>query len=76
MDRLTKSEHFILVRTTYTMDKLTELYIQNIVRLHIVPCSIVSYRDSRFTSLFLKSLRLALKTKVKFSSAYYPQTDG
>ena len=42
VDRLTKSAYFITVRTTYTMDKLVELYIQNILRLHEVSCSIVS----------------------------------
>ena len=52
VDRLTKSSHFTPVRTTHTIDKLIELYIQNIVRLHGVPCSIVSDRDSRFTSHF------------------------
>ena len=50
MDRLTKFAHFIPVRTTNTMDELTELYIQNIVRLYSMPRSIVSDRDSRFTS--------------------------
>ena len=76
VDRLTKSAHFIPVCTAHTMDKLAKLYIQNIVRLHGVPCSIVSDRDSRFTSRFWKSLQLALGTRFKFSTAYHPQTDG
>ena len=42
VDRLTKSAHFIHVRMTYTMDKLAELYIKEIVRLHGVAQSIVS----------------------------------
>ena len=37
VDRLTKAAHFILVNMTYTMDKLAELYVQNIVRLHGLP---------------------------------------
>ena len=41
----------LAVRTTHTMDKLAELYVQNIVRLHGVLCSIDSDRDSRFASL-------------------------
>lgn len=76
VDRLTKSAHFLPVNTTYTMDKLAELYVQNIVRLHGVPKSIVSDRDSRFTSKFWRSLQNALGTKLKFSTAYHPQTDG
>ena len=76
VDRLTKAAHFVPVNMTYTMDKLAELYVQNIVRLHGVPKSIVSDRDSRFTSKFWGSLQTALGTKLKFSTAYHPQTDG
>ena len=52
VDRLTKLAHFLLVRTDYSLDKLTELYIREIVRLHGIPISIISNRDSRFTSRF------------------------
>ena len=45
VDRLTKSAHFIPVRTDFSLDKLAELYISQIVRLHGVPISIVSDRD-------------------------------
>ena len=52
VDRLTKSAHFLLVRTDYSLDKLAELYIKEIVRLHGIPISIISDRDPRFTSRF------------------------
>ena len=52
MDRLTKSAHFLLVRTDYSLDKIAELYIKEIVRLHEIPISIISDRDPRFTSRF------------------------
>ena len=58
------------------MDKLAELYIQEIVRLHGIPISIVSDRDARFTSAFWKSLHQAMGTKLKFSTTFHPQTDG
>ena len=45
VDRLTKLAHFIPVRINYSMDRLTELYVDEIVRLHGVPLSIVSNRD-------------------------------
>ena len=56
VDRLTKTAHFIPVRTTYSLEKLAELYVQEIIRLHGVLVSIVSDRDIRFTSKFSKSL--------------------
>ena len=52
VDRLTKSAHFIPVRTDYSLDKLAELYIKGIVRLHGIPMSIILDRDPRFTSRF------------------------
>ena len=56
VDRLTKSAHFILVRIDYSLDRLVELYVNEIVRLHGVSLSIVSHRDPRFTSRFWKEL--------------------
>ncbi|KAK5819938.1 hypothetical protein PVK06_024973 [Gossypium arboreum] len=76
VDRLTKSAHFVPVRTDFSMDKLAELYVSQIVRLHGVPISIVSDRDPRFTSRFWKKLQEALGTKLHFSTAFHPQTDG
>ena len=52
VDQLTKSAHFLPVRTDYSLDKLAELYIKEIVRLHGIPVSIISDRDPRFTSRF------------------------
>ena len=76
VDRLTKSAHFIPVRTDFSLDKLAELYVSQIVWLHGVPISIVSDRDPRFTSRFWKKLQEALGTKMHFSTAFHPQTDG
>ena len=52
VDRLMKSAHFLPIRTDYSLDKLAELYIKEIVRLHGILVSIISYRDQRFTSRF------------------------
>jgi hypothetical protein len=76
VDRLTKTAHFLPIRMTYSMDRLAELYIKEIVRLHGIPVSIVSDRDPRFTSRFWRSLQEALGTKLTFSTAFHPQTDG
>ena len=72
VDWLTKSIHFIPIRMNYFLDKLAELYINEIVRLHGVPISILSDRDSRFTSRFWDSLLKALGTKLNFSTACHP----
>jgi hypothetical protein len=56
VDRLTKAAHFIPIKVKYSLEKLTKLYLQKIVRLHRVPESIVSDRDPRFTSRFWRSL--------------------
>ncbi|GJR98346.1 reverse transcriptase domain-containing protein [Tanacetum coccineum] len=52
VDRLTKSAHFIPTRETDSMETLTRLYIKEIVSRHGVPISIISDRDSHFTSRF------------------------
>ena len=76
VDRLTKSSHFLPIKTTFSLDRLAQLYVMEIVRLHGVPISIVSDRDPRFTSKFWNSLHKAMGTKLDFSSAFHPQNDG
>ncbi|GJR77069.1 retrovirus-related pol polyprotein from transposon TNT 1-94 [Tanacetum coccineum] len=76
IDRLTKSEHFLLMKETYSIEKLTRLYLKEVVSRHGVPISIISYKDSRFTSHFWYSLQKALGTQLDMSTAYHPQTDG
>ncbi|CAN1764063.1 Transposon Ty3-G Gag-Pol polyprotein, partial [Linum perenne] len=76
VDRLTKVAHFIPIRFKPSVEVLAKLYIEEVVRLHGVPQSIVSDRDPSFTSHFWEGLHTALGTKLKFSTAYHPQTDG
>jgi IS30 family transposase len=76
VDRLTKSAHFIPVKTNYSSAVLAELYMSRIVCLHGVPKKIVSDRGTQFTSHFWQQLHEALGTHLNFSSAYHPQTDG
>ena len=76
VDRLTKSAHFLPVRTDYSLDKLAELYIKEVVRLHGILVSIISDRDPRFTSRFWGKLQEAMGTRLNFSTAFHPQTEG
>ena len=56
VDRLTKSTHFLPMKISDSIEKLVELYVKEIVRLHGMPVLIVSDRDPRFTSRFWPSL--------------------
>nr|AAM74314.2 Putative retroelement [Oryza sativa Japonica Group]ABB47411.1 retrotransposon protein, putative, Ty3-gypsy subclass [Oryza sativa Japonica Group] len=76
VDRLTKVAHFIPVKTTYTGNKLAELYMARVVCLHGAPKKIVSDRGSQFTSKFWQKLQEEMGTRLNFSTAYHPQTDG
>jgi transposase InsO family protein len=73
---LNKGCPFIPVKTTYSVAKLAKLYMSRIVCLHGVPKKIVSDRGSQFTSMFWEKLHESMDTKLNFSSAYHPQTDG
>lgn len=76
VDRLTKVAHFIPVKTTYMSAKLAKIYMTRIVCLHGVPRTIVSYRETRFTSKFWHQLHQTLGTRLEFSTAFHLETDG
>nr|GEZ83032.1 retrotransposon protein, putative, Ty3-gypsy subclass [Tanacetum cinerariifolium] len=76
VDRLTKSAHFLPIRKDCSVSRLAEIFQQEIVRLHGTPSAIVSDRDPRFASRFWKGLQKAWGTRLKFSIAFHPQTDG
>ncbi|GKF76962.1 putative reverse transcriptase domain-containing protein, partial [Tanacetum coccineum] len=76
VDRLTKSAHFLPVKETDPIKKLMRQYLKEVVSRHEVPVSIISDRDSKFTSHFWKSLNQALGTQLDMSTAYHPHTDG
>ncbi|GJX15944.1 putative reverse transcriptase domain-containing protein [Tanacetum coccineum] len=59
-----------------SMEKLTRLYLKEVVCRHGVPVSIISDQDSHFTSNFWRSLQEAFRTKLDMSTAYRPQMDG
>ena len=64
------------MKDSFASDQLAQIYIREIVRLHGVPKTIVSDRDPKFVSAFWGSLQRALGTRLAFSTAYHPQTDG
>ncbi|GKB51437.1 putative reverse transcriptase domain-containing protein, partial [Tanacetum coccineum] len=58
------------------MERLARLYLNEIVSRHGVPISIISDRDSRFTSRFWQSMQEALGTHLDMNTTYHPQTNG
>jgi hypothetical protein len=76
VDRLTKTARFLTMHTTFNAKKYAEIYIDQIVRLHGVPKTIISDRGAQFIAWFWEQLQHALGTKLIRSSAYHPQTDG
>lgn len=76
IDRLTSLVHLVPTRTTVTAPDLAILFLKEIVRLHGLPDSIVSDRDSKFTSHFWQETHRVLGIKLKMSTAFHPQTDG
>nr|GFB53565.1 hypothetical protein [Tanacetum cinerariifolium] len=75
-DRLTKSARFMPMKKTDSIEKLAQLYLKEIVCRHGVPVSIISDRDSLFTSRFWETLQKSLGTQLNLSTAYHPKTDG
>ncbi|GJP49600.1 hypothetical protein CLOM_g8787 [Closterium sp. NIES-68] len=76
VDRLTKMAHFAPCRTTITAEETARLFITTVVRLHGIPAAIISDRDPKFTSKFWQDTWARYGTRLQFSSAYHPQTDG
>ncbi|GJZ56020.1 putative reverse transcriptase domain-containing protein [Tanacetum coccineum] len=76
VDRLTKSAIFVPMRETDPMEKLTRMYLKEVVTRHGIPISIICDRDPRFASNSWRSLQKALGISLDMSTAYHPQTDG
>ncbi|GJY59210.1 putative reverse transcriptase domain-containing protein [Tanacetum coccineum] len=76
MDGYSKMMKKKKMKKTDSIEKLTQLYLKEIVCKHGVPTSIISDRDSLFTSRFWKSLQEAMGTQLDMSTAYHLETDG
>jgi hypothetical protein len=76
IDRYTSLVHLVPITTRTTASELAYIFVREIVRLHGLPESIVSDRDSKFTSKFWREVHRLLGVKLLMSTAFHPQTDG
>ena len=76
VDPLSRMVHLEAITKTISAQGLAAVYADRVFRYHGVPQSIVSDRDTRFTSLLLKELAQRVGMQLRMSTAYHPQTDG
>jgi transposase InsO family protein len=76
VDKLTKYDHFIPMKTTHKETNFVDIYIREVARLHGIPKTIVSDRDPKFTSKFWKELFKGFGINLNFITAYHPESDG
>jgi hypothetical protein len=50
VEKLIKDTHFLPVKTTHTTTNIAEIFMKEIARLHGIPRTIISDRDTNFTS--------------------------
>jgi hypothetical protein len=76
IDKLSKSAHFIPIKSTFKAINIVEIFMKEIFRLHGISKMVISDRDIKFTSSFWKELFAGINTNFNFSMSYHPKMDG
>lgn len=76
VDRFTKQSHFVGLQPRYTTSIVAEKLVQNVIKLHGFPRSVIMDQDPLFVSKFWTQLMQFTGTKLKHSTIYHPETDG
>lgn len=76
VDKLTKRAYYEPCNTTATAKQTAEMVFRRVVREQGLPLTIVSDRDTRFTSRLWDELWTLCGTKLGIATAYHQQTDG
>ena len=71
VDKLTKTAHFILVKSMHKETDIAKIYMCGVAKLHGIPKKIVFDRDSKFTSNFWKGLFKGFGTNLNYSTTYH-----
>ena len=72
VDMLSKYAHFIPLSHLYTAASVTQVFMDNVYKLHGLLSSIVSDRDKVFVSKFWMELFKLMGIKIKLSTSYHP----
>lgn len=76
VDRFSRYSHFLALPHPITAKSLSLVFFEHCYKLHGLPESIVSDRDSLFLSEFWQNLFKLSGTRLNMSTAYHPQSDG
>jgi hypothetical protein len=76
VDKSSKMAHFIPCQKTSDATHVANMLFKEAVRLHGLPRSIVSDRDTKFVGQFWRTLWKKLGMDLSSKSTYHPQIDG
>jgi Integrase zinc binding domain len=76
VDKLSKAMTLIPTNSTVSAQKVAQLFLKDVYRLHGLPRKMVSNRYVRFTGKFWQELHGLVQTKLAMSSSFHTQTDG
>ena len=76
VDRLSNFSHLFSITSSFSAAQVADLFFKEIFRLHGIPKSILSDRDSRFMGAFWKEIFRLVGTQLTPSTIYHPQTNG
>ena len=76
VDRFSKMAHFIPLPNLPNAKTLSQIFVDNIVKLHGIPSDVVSDRGTQFVSRIWRAFCSRLGIQLSFSSAFHPQSNG